>query len=100
MTGVMTVVSAQIAPERTDEVTEPFRQAVRNGMPERHHATLLRGEGDIWWIVSTWRSRADLDAYLTSVDEPFARRLLRQAGGEPVVRILDVVIDSELPWWP
>ena len=100
MTEVMTIVSARIALDRVDEVTEPFRRAVRDGMPERHRTTLLRGEQDLWCVVTTWHSRRELEAYLASVEEPFAWRLLRNAGGEPSVEVLDVVVDSGVPWWP
>lgn len=100
MTGIMSIVSAQIAPERADEVMEPFRRALRAGLPERRQTSLLRGEDGSWKIVTFWGSRRDLDAYLTSVEEPFATRLLREAGGAPTVEILDVVLDSNLPWWP
>jgi hypothetical protein len=100
MASVVTMVSAKIAPERVPEVTGPFSAAVRAGLPERRQTTLLRGDGDIWRIVTVWRSREDLDAYLASVDEPFARRLFRKAGGTPEVDIFEVVVDSHAPWWP
>jgi heme-degrading monooxygenase HmoA len=100
MSGVVTMVRAHIAPERASEVTGPFSQAVRTGMPERRQTSLLRGEGDVWQIVTLWRSRADLDAYLRSVEEPFAHRVLRRAGGTPVVEVFDVVLDSNAVLWP
>jgi heme-degrading monooxygenase HmoA len=100
MSGVVTTVRARIAPERTAEVTGPFSEAVRAGMPERRQTSLLRGDGDLWQIVTVWRSRADLNAYLASVDEPFAHRLLRTAGGIPEVEIFELVLDSNAVMWP
>jgi hypothetical protein len=100
MVGVVTMVSARIAPDRVPMVTGPFSAAVRAGMPERRQTWLLRGEGDVWRIVTIWRSREDLDAYLASVDEPFAIRLMRSAGGTPEVEILEIAVDSASPWWP
>jgi len=94
------MVSAKIAPEPVPDVTGPFSAAVRSGMPERRQTTLLRGDRDIWRIVTVWRSREDLDAYLASVEEPFARRLFREAGGKPEVDIFEVVLDSHASWWP
>jgi heme-degrading monooxygenase HmoA len=100
MASVVTMVSARIAPDRVAEVIGPFSAAVRAGMPERRQTSLLRGDDDLWRIVTVWRSRADLAAYLTSVGEPFARRLFREAGGVPEVDVFEVVVDSDAPWWP
>jgi len=100
MANVVTMVSARIAPDRADEVTGPFSEAVRAGLPERRQTSLLRRDDDRWCIVTVWRSRHDLDAYLASVDEPFARRLFRNAGGTPEVEVFEVVVDSSAPWWP
>jgi hypothetical protein len=94
MTSVVTMVTAWIAPEREAEVTGPFREAVRAGMPERRHTSLLRGDDGWWCVATTWASRAALHAYLASTEEPFARRLFRNAGGTPEVMVFDVVADS------
>jgi hypothetical protein len=94
------MVTATIAPDRVAEITGAFSEAVRAGMPERRQTTLLRGEGNLWSVMTVWRSREDLDSYLSSVDEPFARRLFRTAGGEPTAAIFEVVLDSAAPWWP
>ena len=51
-------------------------------------------------IVTVWCSRDHLDHYLASVDKPFAVGLLESAGGETVVDLLDLVIDSNTAWWP
>ncbi len=101
MANVITMVSARIPAARVPDLTGAFSQAVRAGLPgQRRQTFLLRGEGDLWRIVTVWRSREDLDAYLASVDEPFARRLLRDAGGTPEADVFDVIVDSNAPWWP
>jgi quinol monooxygenase YgiN len=100
MPEVMTMVSAHIAPERVDDVISQFGAAVRTGMPEHRHVSLLRGNGNLIRIVTVWRNRDDLERYLTTTDRPFAVTLLKNAGGEPVVDVLEVVLDSNTPWWP
>jgi heme-degrading monooxygenase HmoA len=100
MSGIVTLVRARIAPERAAEVTGQFSEAVRAGMPERRQTSLLRGEGNVWQILTVWRNRADLNAYLASVDEPFAHRLLRTAGGTPEVEIFELILDSNAVMWP
>ncbi len=100
MLGIVTLVSAHIAPERAPEVVDGFSAAVRAGMPERRHTSLLRGEGDLWRVVTFWHSRSDLDAYLAKSRPPFAVHLLQGAGGRPTVEVLDVVLDStSTNWW-
>ena len=98
--SVVSMVSARIRPERTPEMIAQFGAAVRAGMPERRQTTLLRGDDDRWSIITFWRSRHDFDTYLASVDQPFATRLLRQAGGTPEVTVFDVVLDSNATFWP
>ena len=100
MPEVVSRVSANIAPERVDDVVERFGAAVRAGMPERRHTSLLRGEGGLMRIVTVWRSRDYLDRYLASVDKPFAVGLLESAGGDTVVDVLELVMDSNTAWWP
>jgi quinol monooxygenase YgiN len=98
--GVVTMVSARVAPARVSELTGLFSAAVRAGMPERHQTSLLRGDDHRWLLLTVWRSRAELDAYLSSTAEPFALRLFRRVGAEPEVAVFDVMVDSGAPWWP
>ena len=100
MPEVVSMVSAHIAPERIADVVEGFGAAVRAGMPERRHTSLLRGDGGLIRIVTVWRSRHHLDRYLASVDKPFAVSLLESAGGDTVVDVLELVMDSNTAWWP
>ena len=100
MPEVVSMVSARIAPERVTDVIERFGAALRAGMPERQHVSLLRGDGGLMRVVTVWRSREHLDRYLASGEKPFARRLLEDAGGEPIAEILEPVMDSNTAWWP
>jgi hypothetical protein len=51
-------------------------------------------------LVTVWRSRDHLDRYLAGVDKPFVVGLLESAGGETVVEVLELVMDSNTLWWP
>ena len=100
MSDVVTMASARIEPERVAELIGLFSEALRAGLPgERRHTALLRGDDNLWRLVSVWRSREDVENYLASVDEPFADRLFRAAGGVTQVEIFDVVLDSNAPFW-
>lgn len=102
MAEVVTMVSARIAPERVAEVIDAFGAAVRAGMPERRHTSLFRGDGDLVRIVTVWRSREELERYLSGAAgrRGFALALLEDAGGTPVVDVLELVLDSHTAWWP
>ena len=100
MPEVVTMVSAYIAPDRVADVVEGFGAAIRAGMPERRQVSLLRGDGDLWRIVTVWRDRQDLNRYLSMTDRPFAVTLLEGAGGAPTVDVLELVLDNDTTWWP
>ncbi|MBD0337725.1 MAG: hypothetical protein ICV67_00360 [Thermoleophilia bacterium] len=92
--AVLTFVSATIAPEHRDEVIRPFTEGVAAGLPPGLRQTfLLVGEDDTVAVASVWERREDLDAMLASGEEPFARRVLREAGGEPEARVFDIAVE-------
>lgn len=96
MAEVITMVTGQIAPDRVHEVMDPYRQALAGGPPPDLEETfLLQEDGGQLAILSVWHRRADLDAMLASGEEPFARRLIRGAGGTPEVRILEILARSK-----
>jgi hypothetical protein len=100
MPEVVTIVSAHIPPERVSEVIAGFGAAVRAGMPERRHTSLLKDDAGIMRIITVWRNRADLDHYLASTERPFARTLLERSGGTVNVDVLELIMDSTIPMWP
>jgi hypothetical protein len=92
MAEVVTIVSGLIQPDRLHEVADPYREALKDGPPPDLEETfLLQGDTGQLAILSVWHRRADLDAMLASGEEPFARRLIRSAGGTPEVVIYEVV---------
>jgi hypothetical protein len=99
MPEVVTMVSAHISPERVADVIAGFADALRAGLPERRHTSLYRGDGDLMRIVTVWRSREDLERYRATAERPLAVTLLEQAGGTPVVDVLELVLDSNATWW-
>lgn len=93
--SVLSLVSAKIAPERQIEVTEPYRETVAAGLPPGIRQTfLLVGDDGTLAIATLWESREALDAMRSAGEEPFARRVLREAGGEPELRVYDVASEG------
>ena len=95
MAGVVTFVRGRVAPGRSAEVTGRYRDALRQGLPGGLERTwLLAGADGELAIVSLWKSRTALATMASSTDEPLARRLIREAGGQPIVTVYDVVADA------
>ena len=93
--AVLSFVSARIASDRQDEVVRPYSEAVTRGLPSGLRQTfLLAGEDEVLAIATVWNSREELDAMLATGEEPFARRLLREAGGEPQAQFFDIEVEG------
>ncbi len=94
-TRVISFVRGTISPEARQEVAERFSAALASGLPPAIEQTyLLTGDGDAVAILTVWRDRAALETMMASGEEPFARRLIREAGGQPMVEFLDVAVAS------
>lgn len=91
MGAVVTWVTGRVAAERQEEVSGPYAERIADGPPPGIDQTMLIQDADEMSIVTVWTRREDLDAMIASGEEPFARRLIRQAGGTPSVRIFDVI---------
>jgi hypothetical protein len=93
--AVMSFVRAQIAPERREDVRRAYTEMVERGLPPAIRETfLLSAEDGTMSIASVWRSREDLEVIRSSPEEPFARRVLREAGGNPRAEFFDVVAEA------
>lgn len=96
--SVLSVVSSRISPDRREEVVRHYSEMVKRGLPPAIERALLLSGGDGTMAVSTvWKIRADPDAMPASGEEPFARRLLREAGGEPGAIFFDILIQAPEP---
>ena len=93
---VLSFVRGSVSADRRDEVIRPFTDAVAGDLgPGVRQTFLLLGEDDTMAIATVWNSREDLDSYIASVEEPLARRILREAGGEPQVMFFDIQVEAQ-----
>lgn len=80
--------------ELTAEQAAHLARLMDEGRPTRPEgvetATLLY-DGTTARLVAVWRSRLDLERYLAEADVPRGRELLRKAGAEPTMVIVDVL---------
>lgn len=93
--SALSLVSARIEPSRQAEVTEAYRAMVETRLPPviRETFLLVADDGTVA-IATLWNSREALDEVRLGAEEPFARRVLREAGGDPEARFFDVVAEA------
>jgi hypothetical protein len=93
--AVMSIVGAKIAPDRHEDVRRAYIEMVGRGLPPAIRETFLLSAKDGTMAIATvWASQEDLDVVRSSPEEPFARRVLREAGGNPRAEFFDVVAEA------
>ncbi len=90
---VITILEAQIAPEKAALLAEAYTQGLKNldaGIAQNY---LLRSSKDAsaWRIVTVWQSREALDAMRRSGEIPRGVLMFRAAAAEPTLSVFDVI---------
>ncbi len=93
---VITVLEAVVEADQAAVLQETFQEAVETLDAGLVQTLLMRGVKDpgIWQIVTTWESRAALDAMRQSGETPRGVLIFRAAKAEPSLRIFDIVAHS------
>jgi hypothetical protein len=93
--AVLSLVSARIAPERQAQVAETYRETIDADLPPVIRETFLLAADDGTVAIATiWKSREALDAVRLAPEEPFARRVLREAGGDPQAQFFEIIAEA------
>ncbi len=80
---VVTAVDATVDPEREQDLLDGYRQMQEAPKPDGLlRSELLRGQGGLWRIQTTWRDRDALIAVRQSGRPPAALELLDRIGSE------------------
>lgn len=95
---VITVLEAHVAADQTAVLQETYQHAVAHLDAGIVQTQLLRSTKDpsLWQIVTTWESRAALDAMRQSGETPRGVLIFRAANAEPVLSVYDVVAQGEV----
>ena len=92
MSKVVSYARGVVPPERVKVLKDEYESIAEAGLPDYILQSFLVGsEPGHVAILTVWRSRQELDDYVASVEEPTARRLIREAGGTPEVTFYEVV---------
>lgn len=91
MAKTVTLVSGRVDPLRHPGLIEEYEAGTAAGLPPGIEQTLLLRRGDEIAVMTLWATREDLETMIATGEEPFARRLIRSAGGAPEVQVFDVV---------
>ena len=90
---VITELEAHVPADKWDALRQAYRDLTTRGLPSQMvRGVLLQSTTDptLWRAISTWRSRAALDEYRSSVETPGGVLLFRGVGVEPVLTLFDV----------
>jgi heme-degrading monooxygenase HmoA len=90
---VITILEAQVAPEKTARLEEAYKQATKHLDAGITQTFLLRSAKDasLWRIVTVWESREALEAMRQSGETPRGVVMFRAADAEPMLSVFDVV---------
>lgn len=95
MARVLSLVRGTVEPGAVEQIRTRYRAGVSGARPPGLEATwLLRAADGAVAIATLWQDRSALDAMVATGEEPFARRLIREAGGEPTAEFFDVLESS------
>ena len=96
---VMTVLEAQVAPERRQELTDMYKGSAARLPRQMLHTYLLQSatDPDCRRGISVWRSQTALDEYRCSVATPGGVVMFRAVGAEPKLTIWNVAAALEAP---
>lgn len=90
---VLTILEAQVAPEKTASLETTYRQAIAHLDKGIAQTLLVRNtkEPNSWQIMTMWESREALNAMRQSGETPRGVLLFRTVEAEPKLSIFDVV---------
>lgn len=93
--NILTVVTADVDEGQAPDLIAAFRALLAGGLPDGLLETRLLGDGRGHWAIhSLWRDRAALDAMRASSEPPAAPALFRRFDAEPVLTVMQVLVDS------
>lgn len=90
---VVTILMADVDPERADDLVGAYRTGVRDLEPGIVETFLLHDarDGATWRIVTVWESREALEAMRATGRVPRGVEFFRAAGATPALAVLGVV---------
>ncbi len=95
MSLVVTVLDAQVAPERAPDLQAAYTEAAQGPFPAGFvRSTLLRLANDptLWRIETIWQSHEALAA-MRQVGKPRGLQIFEAAGAHPTLTVLDAVAE-------
>lgn len=93
---LVTMLEAEVTEEDARELVTSFGAEV-GSLPSAIRETFLLHEsgGDLWRLVTVWKSREALDGYRASVEAPGGVLMFRSAGAEPTLTVFEVAAHAD-----
>lgn len=97
MSQVITILEAEVAPERASVLEAAFREAIAQ-LDQGIERTFLVQEANTntWRVITIWESREALTAMRQSGGTPRGVIMFRAAGAEPKLAMFDVKCSASL----
>jgi heme-degrading monooxygenase HmoA len=92
MAMVVTMLEAEVAPERAGDLENAFARETAGPTPPGLVRSFLL-HGPTWRIATVWESREALEAMRSSGETPAGVRMFREAGAEPALSVFEVVAE-------
>lgn len=90
---VISIVEGDVASEQIPALIAAYKSVIGSGLPPSIlQSFLVQRSSNHVAIITVWRTREDLQAMIDGGGEPVARRLIREAGGQPQANFHDVLV--------
>ena len=91
---VITILEAQVSPNRVEDIEREYREGMSEVPPEIRETFLVRDTRDStqYRIITVWESMAALQAMRASAVTPRGVQIFNAAGAEPDLSIVEVVV--------
>ena len=95
---VITILEAQVVPQKASSLEAAFKQAVEQMEPGIVQTFLLHGFKDpnSWKIMTVWQSRQALDEMRQSTETPRGVLIFRAAQAEPILSVFYVAAQASV----
>ena len=87
---IAAIFEARMTREQVEHLAELMQEA-RPTRPEGVLTASLLVDGELAQLIAYWKDRDTFDRYLSTVDVPRGTELMRKAGVEPELRIVEVL---------
>ena len=90
---ILTQLEAKVSPAEWERLNAAFDRGLEQLPSAIEYSYLVqdRADGEVWRVITIWKSWEALQGYRQSVETPEGILMFREAGAEPALSIFEVV---------